>query len=469
MTELSSSIGKYRIIEERGRGGFATVYKALDTTLDREIALKVLDPVLTSDRAFISRFQQEARVTARLFHPNIAALFEVGQAEGRYFIAMQFIPGRNLYQLLQSGALLSFDQIVSVIQQIGAALDYAHGCGAIHRDVKPSNIVFDENDHATLTDFGIAKALQTTTIQTTTGAILGTPAYASPEQVESKPLDGRTDLYSLGVVAYELFTGKVPFMADTTPSLFYKIVHETPPPPSQVHARVAPPIEQALLKAIAKQPEERYQTGQEFGEALCVAVAQVETETAQGLCEQARSLLVQNDFDGAETALRQVQVIKAGHREAQALLKEVSRRREATQRYHELVQMVNLARAQAVELKQVDSDVADPEGVLKLLSTTPAQPAPTPPALASAPAKPRLVIWKVVVAGLLILAGVAAFAVGHLMPSHVINYLANDATGMVELTQQGARTLELANVVIGFGAGSLVGGVAFLASLLIKR
>jgi len=458
MTEPISSIGKYRIIEELGHGGFATVYKALDTTLDREIALKVLDPVLTGDRAFIGRFQQEARVTARLFHPNIAALFEVGQAEGRYFIAMQFIPGRNLYKLMQEGSLLSFGQIVSVIQQVGAALDYAHAHGAIHRDVKPSNIVLDEHSHATLTDFGIVKALQATTIQTTTGAVLGTPAYASPEQVESKPLDGRTDLYSLSVVAYELFTGKVPFMADTTPSLFYKIVHETPAPPSQINPRVAQPIQEVLLKAIAKQADERYPTGQEFAQALRAAVERAEAETAQTLYQQAQPLLAQGDYDGAEAALHQVLAVKADHRDAQTLLKVVKRKREAAQRYQELVRAVSQARARAAELKQADPDMADPEGVLRLLSTAQSQPVHTTPTQVSAVAKPRIAMWKIIIAGLLVLAGIAAIAVGVSMASQVTDF-----------SEEGAKTLELANFVIGAGAGSMVGGMVSLALSLMKR
>ena len=377
MIESVATSGKYKILEEIGHGGFATVYKAADTTLDREVALKVLDPLLTRDPTFAVRFQQEAKVTARLFHPNIAALFEVGKSEGRLFIAMQYIPGRNLRDLAQEKGLLPLDQIASIIQQIGAALDYAHAHGAIHRDVKPSNIIVDPGGHATLTDFGIVKALEATTIQTTSGAILGTPSYSSPEQAESRPLDGRSDLYSLGVVAYELSTGKVPFVADTTPSLYYKIVHEEPPLPSQVHARVAGPIEPVLLKAIAKQPDQRYQTGQEFGAALAAAAEQVKGELTQSLYEQARALFAQEKLDEAEANLSQVLAIQPNYKGAQALLEQIGQRRESGRLYKELVDTVKQARTQAAALKQAYPDLADPEGVLRLLVEGP-RPSPLP-------------------------------------------------------------------------------------------
>ena len=419
MTETIASIGKYRIIEERGRGGFATVYKALDTTLDREVALKVLDPLLTRDHTFIARFQQEARMTARLFHPNIAALLEVGQAEGRYFLAMQYIPGRDLRVRIQERGPLSLDEIASLLQQVGAALDYAHSRGAIHRDVKPSNIIVDENGHATLTDFGIVKALEATTIQTTGGAILGTPSYASPEQVESKPLDGRSDLYSLGVVAYELCAGQVPFEADATPSLYYKIVHEEPALPSKLNARVAAPLEQVLLKAIAKQPDQRYQSGQELAQAFGAAVERIKDELVQSLCEQARALLAKSDLDAAEANLRQVLSIESSHSGAQTLIEQVKQQREFTRRYGELVSMVNQARDLATELSQLAPNLADPEGVLRLLTTDNITQSSQP----STPAgvKPGSVPWPQIVAGILFLPSIIAILTGFSLTRSVNN------------------------------------------------
>jgi serine/threonine protein kinase len=364
MSSDTHTLGKYRILEEIGHGGFATVYQAEDISLERTVALKVLDPLLTRDPGLISRFQQEAKVTAKLFHPNIAALFEVGAVDGRYFLAMQYIAGKNLRDLMQTQSLLPLDQMAAIIQQIGAALDYAHAQGIVHRDVKPSNIIVDEAGHATLTDFGIVKVFESTTLQTTSGAIFGTPAYSSPEQVESRPLDGRSDLYSLGVVAYELCTGKVPFAADTIPSLYYKIVHETPLIPSQVNARAANPIEAVLLKAIAKQPDQRYQSGQVFAAELNAAVEKVKGEQLDALYQQAVTLSNQKDFDSAETILQQVLAIKPEHQDAATLLERIRKRREAAKRYQDLAEAADKLRAQAAEFKQANPDVDDPAGIL---------------------------------------------------------------------------------------------------------
>lgn len=358
------TLGKYRILEPIGQGGFATVYRAEDLSLERTVALKVLDPMWTRDPSLISRFQQEAKVTAKLFHPNIAALFEVGAVDGRYFLAMQYITGQNLRDLLQPQSLLPLDQIATIIQQVGAALDYAHAQGIVHRDVKPSNIIVDDAGHATLTDFGIVKVFESTTLQTTSGAIFGTPAYSSPEQVESKPLDGRSDLYSLGIVAYELCTGKVPFAADTIPSLYYKIVHEAPLPPSQANARVVGPIEQVLLKAIAKQVDQRYPNGQAFAADLNAAVEKVNSEELDALYQQATTLSNQKDFDTAEMVVRQVLAIKPTRQDAATLLEQIRKRREAAKRYQELTEAADKLRAQADEFKQANPDMDDPVDVL---------------------------------------------------------------------------------------------------------
>ncbi len=363
------TLDKYEIQGELGSGGFATVYHAVDTTLDREVALKVLSPTLSGDPAFLGRFRQEAKVTAKLLHPNIAALFEIGEAEGRHFIAMQYVPGRNLQDMARDRGLLPLDEIVAIVRQIGTALDYAHGRKAIHRDVKPSNIIVDDDDSAILTDFGIVKALESTSIHTTTGAILGTPRYASPEQADSKPLDGRSDLYSLGVVAYELIVGKVPFIADTTPSLFYKIVHEEPVLPSKINPRAAGPIEQVLLKALAKQPGDRYQNGKEFATALDVAVEQTKGQMVDSIYQEAVELFGTDDLDSAESNLRRVLAIDPSHTQAKTFLDRVGERREFMQRYQGLVDHVNQARAEAEELEQSYPDANDPKGVIRILTS----------------------------------------------------------------------------------------------------
>ncbi|MFZ1473502.1 MAG: protein kinase, partial [Anaerolineae bacterium] len=378
MTDVGKSFGKYRIVDELGRGGFATVYKALDTGLglNREVALKVLHSHLAADPGFISRFQREAQVTAKLFHPQIALLLEAGEIEGTYYLAMQYIAGRNLRDLVRDQGLLPLDSIVTIIEQIGAALDFAHSRGVIHRDVKPGNIIVDDDLRATLTDFGIVKALEGTTLYTTSGAVWGTPSYVSPEQATSGVLDGRSDLYSLGVVAYELCTGRAPFVADTTPSLYYKIVHEAPPASALVHPRATGPLQAVLAQALAKAPEQRYASGREFADALRAAVREVQHETVQQLVAQARTSLAQAEFDAAEAALKQALAIRADDAQAQHLLPQVAERRELSQRYAALAQTVAQARTAAADLAQRDPHLQDPAGALALFAR---------PAVAAAP------------------------------------------------------------------------------------
>jgi len=202
-------LGKYKIIEEVGRGGFAAVYKAVDTTLDRTVALKVLAPHLLWDPTFVQRFQWEAKVAANLDHPHIVTIHEVSQIEGVYLIAMQFLEGRTLSQILEAEGPLPVSQVQAIIEQIASALDYAHARGFVHRDVKPSNIIVSEDGQATLTDFGLVKAGEGTKLSTT-GVVFGTPEYMSPEQAEGEKLDARSDVYSLGVVLFEMLAGRPP-------------------------------------------------------------------------------------------------------------------------------------------------------------------------------------------------------------------------------------------------------------------
>lgn len=347
-------LGKYQIRQQLGAGGFATIYQALDTTLDREVALQVLHPHWLTDDTFVQRFKNEGRVSARLFHPNIATVFEISEATGRLYIAMRYIPGYELARLrdfVRERGPLPFEQITAIIRQIGATLDYAHSQGAIHRDVKPSNIIVDDEGHATLTDFGIAKALAETGIHTVSGEVLGIPYYASPEQVRSEKLDSRTDLYSLGVVAYELCIGEVPFTAESTTSLFYKIVHEDPLLPSRANPRSAGPLEQVLLKAIARQPEERYQSGEEFASALDDAIQHIRGEQIQRIYEEVRNLFASGNLDLAEDRLQHILAVRPDHHNAQELVKTIARRRELLQRYQALVDLVEQARIQAQALK----------------------------------------------------------------------------------------------------------------------
>ncbi len=270
---VPEKLGKYKIIEEVGRGSFAAVYKAVDTTLDRTVALKCLAPHLLWDPTFVQRFQREAKVAANLDHPNIVTIYEVSQIEGVYFIAMQFLEGRTLSQILEAEGPLPVSRVQAIIEQIASALDYAHARGFVHRDVKPSNVIVADDGWATLTDFGLVKAGERTELSTT-GVVFGTPEYMSPEQVEGeKELDARSDIYSLGVMVYEMLTGKVPFGGTTPLSIMRGHADKPPPRPSKINPAVSPAVEAVLLKALAKKREKRYRSAGEMAAALRQAVS----------------------------------------------------------------------------------------------------------------------------------------------------------------------------------------------------
>jgi serine/threonine protein kinase len=268
---VPEKLGKYKIITEVGQGDFAAVYKAVDTTLDRTVALKVLAPHLLWDYAFVQRFQREARVAANLDHPNILTVYEVGQIEGVYFIAMQFLEGRTLSQILEAEGPLPVSRVRAIIEQVASALDYAHARGFVHRDIKPSNVIVAEDGRATLTDFGLVKAGEGTKLSTT-GVVFGTPEYMSPEQAQGEKVDGRSDIYSLGIMLFEMLTGQVPFEADTPLEVSVKHLTAALPLPRAVNPDIPELVERVILKAMAKAPEDRYRRVSEMAEALKRAV-----------------------------------------------------------------------------------------------------------------------------------------------------------------------------------------------------
>lgn len=261
--EKLQKLGKYEIIEEIGRGGFAVVYKARDTALNRTVALNVLAPHLLWDPSFIARFRQEAQVVASLKHPNIAIIYDIDEVEGRLYIAMEYVPGRPLSRIIEEQGVLPLEDVIPILQQMASALEYAHAHGLVHRDVRSSNIIVGDDGHVTLTDFGLVKALQSSGL-TSEDKVTGTPEYMSPEQAESKPVDGRSDLYSLGIVAYEMLCGSVPFKGDSTPSTLYAQVHMPPPPLRDLAPDLPQRLEEIIGKMLAKAPRDRFQTADEL-------------------------------------------------------------------------------------------------------------------------------------------------------------------------------------------------------------
>ncbi len=267
---VNQTLGQFHIRREIGRGGMAVVYEAYQPALQRNVALKVLPPQFAHDQAFIERFRHEAIAAAKLHHPNIISIYDVGQTGDLNYIVMELLEGTVLSSLIRQGPVPPA-RVSKIIEQVASALDYAHQQGFIHRDIKPSNIMVGRNDHVTLMDFGIAKALTGARL-TQTGMVVGTPEYMSPEQVTGEELDHRTDVYALGIVAYEMLTGQAPFTG-TTASVLYKQAHE-PPPPLRAHVPgLSPAIENVILRALAKRREERYATAGQFAQSLTAAVA----------------------------------------------------------------------------------------------------------------------------------------------------------------------------------------------------
>jgi serine/threonine-protein kinase len=225
---VGKSFGKYRIAGELGRGGMAIVYKAVDTVLGRTVAIKVLPPQLGLDADPLKRFHREAQLAAQLDHPGIVPIHDIGEQDGLHFIVMKFLEGKNLNEIMEKQGALPVPQAVTILRQVASALDYAHGRGIIHRDIKPSNVIVGPDGHATLTDFGIARAVAGARL-TQHSMTIGTPGYMSPEQFDGAELDYRSDLFSLGVTACEMLTGRVAY-AGTTPEAVLKARFTTEPP-----------------------------------------------------------------------------------------------------------------------------------------------------------------------------------------------------------------------------------------------
>ncbi len=259
--------GHYQIVEPLGEGGMAAVYKAFQPSMERYVAVKVLPRHMAMSEEFITRFKLEARLLAQLQHPHILSVFDYGESEGYTYIVMPYVQGGTLADLMKKRRF-NLAEIREIVTQIGSALGYAHARGMVHRDVKPSNVLVDESGNCMLTDFGLARMIESTSNLTSTGAMIGTPAYMSPEQGVGKQLDGRSDIYSLGIIFFELLTGRVPYTAETPVAIVFKHIQDPLPSVQKINPDLPVEVELVLYKVLAKNPEDRYQTAEEFIRAL---------------------------------------------------------------------------------------------------------------------------------------------------------------------------------------------------------
>src|SRR5215217_1595530 len=258
--------GRYRVIGRLGSGGMADVYLAEDTQLGRRVALKLLYRRFAEDAEFVERFRREASSAAGLQHPNVVQVFDRGEWDGTYYIAMEFLEGRNLKQIVRDHGPLEPALAVDIVLQILKAARFAHRRGIVHRDIKPHNVIVDDDGRAKVTDFGIARAGASD--MTETGSIMGTAQYLSPEQAQGQPVSPRSDLYSIGVMLYELLTGRVPFDADSPVTIALKHVSEPPVPPAEINPAVSPALEAVVMRALEKDPARRFADADEFAAAL---------------------------------------------------------------------------------------------------------------------------------------------------------------------------------------------------------
>ncbi|MBL7164682.1 MAG: serine/threonine protein kinase [Anaerolineales bacterium] len=359
-------LGKYQLHEELGRGGFATVYLATHETLGTEVAVKVLNPALAGDEAARGRFVQEAQTASDLEHPHIVRIDDLDQDGEQVFLAMEYLPGGDLTSWLSQRGETRRGEILRMLGQVAQALDYAHAQGALHRDVKPTNILMDAEGNAHLCDFGLVRVADAPRL-TRVGSVVGTASYVSPEQAESKPLDGRADQYSLAVVAYELFVGELPFTGEASTAISLMHVTKLPPVPSSLNPDVPPDVDEVLLKALAKEPDNRYATCAACIEALDGAWEASERENIRRLMVESRELLAQGDYTAMRLRLEEARKMLANRPEMSETLAELESARQSAQTYEQISKNWDTAERKARDVLELYPDFPDPQGIFVTL------------------------------------------------------------------------------------------------------
>ena len=300
------TLGRYELLAELGKGAMGVVYRANDPLLDRQVAIKTvsmsLDPQEMAE--YEGRFYQEAKAVGSLNHPNIVTVYDVGKSGNLAYMAMEFLQGEELRSLMATGQPLPIARAVDIAAQVAEGLAYAHQNGVVHRDVKPANIMLSVTGHCKITDFGIAR-MRSAEVKTQTGIVLGSPRYMSPEQVAGKRAEPRSDIFSLGVILYEMLTGKPPFTGEDVTSVMFQIMNLVPPPPSSINARVPEVLDFIVAKAIAKVLDDRYASAEELAKDLREVAKQIDT-TVHMLTATRPPVPPRLDPDAAQALIRSI-------------------------------------------------------------------------------------------------------------------------------------------------------------------
>jgi len=267
---MITHLGRYEIIEELGRGAMGIVYKANDPLIERLVAIKAINLknlTASEKEEYEARFYQEAKAAGRLNHPNIVTIHDLGESGGVAYIAMELLEGCELQNFIEDNPQLSLDDMLDISIQVATGLAYAHQHGIVHRDIKPSNIMVLKNNHVKIADFGIAR-MSSSLIRTQTDVIMGSPYYMSPEQILGRPIDSRSDIFSMGIVLYKMLTGRLPFFSNNANSVMYQIANEIPEKPSALNSKVTYSLDNIISNCLAKNPDDRYQNAHEMAEDL---------------------------------------------------------------------------------------------------------------------------------------------------------------------------------------------------------
>jgi serine/threonine protein kinase len=346
---MLKKLGKYEIESELGRGAMGVVYRAVDTRLGRPVALKTMSPQLSSSSDLLKRFYREAQAAGQLRHPNIVTIYDIDEADGTPFIAMELLDGENLEKIIQARRELPLVKKLNILIQTCHGLHFAHQNGVVHRDIKPANIVVLRDERVKIVDFGIARLASTTV--TRTGTVMGTVLYMAPELVRGQGADDRADIFSTGVILFELLTYRNPFYADNIPATLFKIVNEPHPALTDILPRCPRDLEAIVDRALAKDPEERYQSADEFGLDLSGVAAAFKNDLVLMYLQQGRKSLDERNLSFARDCLQRVLQIDSSHGLARDLLSQVQRQVESQQRVQKIEQYMHLAR-QALDNEQ---------------------------------------------------------------------------------------------------------------------